>query len=101
MINITLRYFFQLWRVLKRPASLRRVFLEAMLFAIEPVAKPRKIGAKPMGQDVHVGYKTSCAAAQAASAIVNCQLSIVNFSGFAIGSPGFATRRGQSHDEVL
>jgi hypothetical protein len=48
------------------------------------IAKPQKEGAKPMGQDVHVGRKTSNTAAQAASAIVN-------FLGFATGSSGFAT----------
>jgi hypothetical protein len=39
-----------------------------------------------MGQDVNVGHKISNAAAQAASAIVHCQLSIVNFLGFATAS---------------
>jgi hypothetical protein len=39
-----------------------------------------------MGQDVHVDSKTSNGAAQAAPAIVNCPLSIVNFFGFAIAS---------------
>jgi hypothetical protein len=39
-----------------------------------------------MGQDVHVGCKISNVAALAASTIVHCQLSIVNFSGFAITS---------------
>jgi hypothetical protein len=69
----------------------------------EVIAKPQKWEAKPMEQNVHVGCKTSNAAAQAASAIVNCQLSIfpgfargsplsiVNFSGFATGSSVFAT----------
>jgi hypothetical protein len=51
----------------------------------EVIAKPLKIGAKPTGQDVHVGCKISNVAALAASTIVHCQLSIVNFSGFAIG----------------
>jgi predicted nucleic acid-binding protein len=39
-----------------------------------------------MGQYVHMGRKISYIAAQAASTIVNCQLSIVNFLGFATGS---------------
>jgi hypothetical protein len=52
----------------------------------EVIAKPQKTGAKPMGQNVHAGCKTSNGAALAASTIVHCQLSIVNFSGFAIGS---------------
>jgi hypothetical protein len=51
-----------------------------------PVAKLQKGGAKPMEQDVHVGSKISNGAAQAAPAIVNCPLSIVNFLGFAITS---------------
>jgi hypothetical protein len=45
------------------------------------IAKPQKGGAKPMGQDVHVSRIISCAAALAASAIVN-------FSSFANGSIG-------------
>jgi hypothetical protein len=61
------------------------------LIYFEVIAKPRKIGAKPMGQNVHAGCKTSNGAAQAAPAIVNCPLSIVNFLGFAITSRGFAT----------
>jgi hypothetical protein len=52
----------------------------------EVIAKPRKIGAKPMEQDVHVGRKISNVAALAASTIIHCQLSIVNFSSFANGS---------------
>jgi hypothetical protein len=39
-----------------------------------------------MGQDVHRGRKISNVAALAASTIVHCQLSIVNFLGFATGS---------------
>jgi hypothetical protein len=38
-----------------------------------------------MGQDSRADHKTNIIAAQAASAIVNCQLSIVNFSGFCNG----------------
>jgi hypothetical protein len=52
----------------------------------EPFAKPQKGGAKLMGQDVYMGCKISNVAASAASTIVHCQLSIVHFSGFAIGS---------------
>jgi hypothetical protein len=55
-------------------------------FSEEVIAKPRKGGAKPMGQNVHVGRKISNVATLAASTIVHCQLSIVNFSGFEIGS---------------
>jgi hypothetical protein len=39
-----------------------------------------------MGQNSHAGHKTSSVAAIAASAIVNCQLPIVNFPGFAVTS---------------
>jgi hypothetical protein len=53
---------------------------------LEVIAKPQKTGAKPMGQNVHAGCKTSNVAALAASTIVNCPLSIVNFLGFATGS---------------
>jgi hypothetical protein len=35
----------------------------------EAIAKPQKGGAKPTGQDVHVGRKTSNAAAKVASAV--------------------------------
>jgi hypothetical protein len=49
---------------------------------LEPIAKPQKWGAEPMGQDVRAGHKTSSVAALAASIIVHCQLSIVNFFEF-------------------
>jgi hypothetical protein len=48
--------------------------------------KALKKGAKPMGQDGRADHKTNNIAAQAAPAIVNCQLSIVNFLGFASDS---------------
>jgi hypothetical protein len=44
-----------------------------------------------MGQNVHAGHKTSSVAALAASAIVHCQLSIVNFSEFCNYLFSFAT----------
>jgi hypothetical protein len=53
----------------------------------EVIAKPQKGQAKPMGQDVHVCHKTNNIAAQAASTIVHCPLSIIHFFPF----PGFAT----------
>jgi predicted helicase len=53
----------------------------------EVIAKTQKGRAKPMGQGVHMDSKTSNVAASAASAIVNCQLTIDNFSCFANGSP--------------
>jgi hypothetical protein len=52
----------------------------------EVIAKHQKGREKPMGQGVHVDFKSSNAAALATSTILNCQLSIVNFSDFAIGS---------------
>jgi hypothetical protein len=52
---------------------------------VEVIAKPQKGSAKSMGQDAHVGRKISYIAAQAASTIVHCPLSIVNFLGFANG----------------
>jgi hypothetical protein len=53
---------------------------------LEVIAKPQKRWVKPMGQDVHMGRKINNGAALAASVIVNCPLSIVNFLGFATGS---------------
>jgi hypothetical protein len=44
----------------------------------EVIAEPQKKGAKPVRQDVHVDHRISNIAAQAASTIVNCQLSIVH-----------------------
>jgi hypothetical protein len=55
-------------------------------YSHEVIAKPQKREAKPIEQDAHVGRKISYIAAQAAPAIVNCPLSIVNFLGFATGS---------------
>jgi hypothetical protein len=54
-----------------------------------------------MRQDAHVSRKISYIAAQAASVIVHCPLSIVNFSGFAITSGGFATGSLWYHDGNL
>jgi hypothetical protein len=56
------------------------------LVTCKVIAKPQKGRSKSMGQDVHVGRKISYIAAKAASTIVNCPLSIVNFLGFATGS---------------
>jgi hypothetical protein len=64
--------------------------------SIEVIAKPQKRGAKPVGQDLHVGRKISYIAAQAASTIVHYPLSIVNFLGFATASCACLAPQNQS-----
>jgi hypothetical protein len=52
------------------------------------ITKSQKWHLKPMAQDVYANRRINNIAAIAASAIVNCQLSIVIFSGFAATSVG-------------
>jgi hypothetical protein len=63
----------------KTSAKSAETFSKRIIILDEPVAKPHKGRTKPMGQDVHVCRKISNVAASAASTIVHCQLSIVNF----------------------